>query len=95
MVKHSPAMPETWVMKIPWRREWLPTPGFLPREPHGQRRSAGYGAAESQTQLKQLCPVSWELPGALGKFIGGLQGDEAASPQGSILKEEKLSSNKL
>ena len=24
------------------RRKWLPTPVFLPREPHGQRRLAGY-----------------------------------------------------
>jgi len=23
------------VGKIPWRREWLPTPVFLPGEPHG------------------------------------------------------------
>ena len=27
-----------WVRKIPWRREWQPTPIFLPRELHGQRR---------------------------------------------------------
>ena len=25
-----------WVGMIPWRREWLPTPVFLPREFHGQ-----------------------------------------------------------
>ena len=25
------------VGKIPWRREWLPTPVFLPGEFHGQR----------------------------------------------------------
>ena len=25
-----------WVGKIPWRREWLPTPVFLPGEFHGQ-----------------------------------------------------------
>ena len=31
-----------WVRKILWRREWLPTPVFLPREFHGQRRLAGY-----------------------------------------------------
>ena len=28
--------------KIPWRREWLPTPIFLSGEFHGQRRLAGY-----------------------------------------------------
>ena len=30
VVKHSSAMQETWVRKIPWRRKWLPTPVFLP-----------------------------------------------------------------
>ena len=28
--------------KIPWRREWLPTPVFLPGELHSQRSLAGY-----------------------------------------------------
>ena len=35
-VKNPPAMQETWfdpwVGKIPWRREWLPTPVFLAGE---------------------------------------------------------------
>ena len=31
-----------WVRKIPWRREWQPTPIFLPGESHGQRSLAGY-----------------------------------------------------
>ena len=30
-----------WVGKIPWRREWQPTPVFLPGETHGQRNLAG------------------------------------------------------
>ena len=33
---------DPWVRKIPWRREWQPTPVFLPREFHGQRSLAGY-----------------------------------------------------
>ena len=38
-VKNLPAMPETWVPslgvgEIPWRRERLPTPVFLPGESH-------------------------------------------------------------
>ena len=33
---------DLWVDKIPWRREWLPTPVFLPREFHGQRSLMGY-----------------------------------------------------
>ena len=28
---------DPWVGKIPWRREWQPTPVFLPGESHGQR----------------------------------------------------------
>ena len=41
-----------WVRKIPWRREWLPTPVFLPGGLHGQRSLAGYspwGHEESDT----------------------------------------------
>ena len=31
-----------WIGKIPWKREWLPTPGFLPGEFHGRRSLASY-----------------------------------------------------
>ena len=31
-----------WFRKIPWRREQLSTPAFLPGEMHGQRSLAGY-----------------------------------------------------
>ena len=44
-VKNLSAMQETqfnpWVGKIPWRREWQPTPLFLPGKSHGQRSLAG------------------------------------------------------
>ena len=33
---------DPWVGKIPWRREWQPTPVFLPGEFHGQRSLPGY-----------------------------------------------------
>ena len=33
---------DSWVRKIPWRRECPPTPVFLPGEFHGQRNLAGY-----------------------------------------------------
>ena len=40
------AMQETQVQslgqEVPWRREWLPIPVFLPGEFHGQRSLAGY-----------------------------------------------------
>ena len=56
MVKNPPAMQrpgfDPWVGKIPWRREWLPTPVFLPGGFHGQRSFAGYnGVTKSWTQL--------------------------------------------
>ena len=48
MVKNLPAMKETrldpWVGKIPWRKEWLHTPVFLPGEFHGWRSLAGFSS---------------------------------------------------
>ena len=48
MVKNLPSSVghglDPWVGKIPWRRKWLPTPVFLPREFHRQRSLAGYSA---------------------------------------------------
>ena len=32
----------SWVEKIPWRRNWQPTPIFLPGKSHWQRNMAGY-----------------------------------------------------
>ena len=33
---------DPWVRKMPWIREWLPTPVFPPGEFHGQSCLAGY-----------------------------------------------------
>ena len=59
---------DPWVWKIPWRREWLPTPVFLPGEVRGQRSLAGYsprGHKESHT-TEQLtlsdCSKNLESP---------------------------------
>ena len=41
---------DPWVRKIPWKRDWQPTPVFLPGESHGQRSLAGY----SPWDLKEL-----------------------------------------
>ena len=46
-VKNCPAVKEPWVSSLgqecpPWRREWLPTPVFLPGESHGQRSLTGH-----------------------------------------------------
>ena len=45
MVKNLLAVQEAWVQSLgqedPWRREWEPTPVFLPGESHGQRSVVG------------------------------------------------------
>ena len=44
-----------WIGKIPWKREWLPTPVFWPGEFHGQRSLVGYSPwGHSQTQLRDF-----------------------------------------
>ena len=51
-VKNLPAMQETWVGKIPWRREWQPTPIFLPGESQGRGSLVGchlWSRTESDT----------------------------------------------
>ena len=51
LVKNPPAMWETWVGKIPWRRERLPTPGFWPGEFHGLYSPWGQEESETSEQL--------------------------------------------
>ena len=41
--RHKRRQFNPWVRKILWRKEWQPTPAFLPGESHGQRRLADYG----------------------------------------------------
>ena len=61
--------------KITWRREWLPTPVYLPGESRGQRSLAGYSPCVCAQSLqlymtlhtcrlyptRLLCP--WDSPG--------------------------------
>ena len=63
VVKNLPAAQETgfspWVGKIPWKREWQPTPALLPGECYGQRSLAAtvHGVTKSQTGLKYLASM--------------------------------------
>ena len=41
-VRHNRRRFDPWVRKIPWKREWQPTPVFLPGKYHGQRSLVGY-----------------------------------------------------
>ena len=57
MVKNLSAMQESqidsWVGKIPWRREWQPILVFLPTESYGQRSLMAivHGIAKNWIQL--------------------------------------------
>ena len=51
----------SWVRKIPWRREWLSTPVFLPGEFHGQRNLVSFswwGLNEWDTTEQLTCSLS-------------------------------------
>ena len=63
MVRNLPAVQETWfnpwVGKIPWKREWQPTPVFLPGKSHGQRSLVSYspwGCKELDTTERLTLP---------------------------------------
>ena len=40
-----------WVRKIPWRRNWQPTPVFLPEKAYGQRCPVGLQSMGLQKSL--------------------------------------------
>ena len=55
LIKNPPGTGETWVGKIPWRRERLPTPVFWSREFHG----CPWGYKESDmTERLSLSPFT-------------------------------------
>ena len=63
---------------MPWRREWLPTPVFLPGELHAQRSLLGYSPwnhKESDTTEIQI---------ALFAFPRGSVGKESACNVGEL-----------
>ena len=50
---------DPWVGKIPWGREWLPTPVFLPGESHGQRSLEGYSPrGHKESDRSERLPLS-------------------------------------
>ena len=55
--RHKRSRFSHWFRKIPWRRAWQPTPGFLPGESHGQRSywwATVHRVANSWRWLKRL-----------------------------------------
>ena len=77
MVKYLPAVQDRpgfnpWVRKIPWRREYQPTPVFLPGEFHEQRSLAGY----CPWRCKESNMMEWLTQHNIGfklPFIGKLK----------------------
>ena len=55
---------DPWVGKIPWRREWQPTPVFLPGKPHGQRSLVGYSpwGREQSNRTEHACTYTLNVP---------------------------------
>ena len=54
-------MQETWVGKIPWRREWIPTLVFLPGESYGQRSLVDYSHGVAKSQRDNLVTNTFSL----------------------------------
>ena len=66
MTKNQPAVLDTqfypWFGKIPWRKEWLPTPIILSGRFHGQRSLAGYSPwGRKEPDLTQQLTLSVSL----------------------------------
>ena len=47
---------DSWVGKIPWRRKWHPTRGFLPRRVHRQRSLVGCKESD-MAELPNICKI--------------------------------------
>ena len=75
-----------WVGQIPWRREWLPTPVFLPGESHGQRSLMGY-SPWSCTELTRPKGLS-RRAGQERSFGGKTQVPEKLTEERAILDSE-------
>ena len=65
-----------WVRKIPWRREWQPSPVFLPGESHGQRNLVGHRPwSHKELDPTELLTLSFWLKeaGTLLDILKGIQ----------------------
>ena len=79
MVKNLPAMWQKprfdpWVRKIPWRKEWLSIPVFLPGEFHWQRSLMGYSPwniKESEMIGRLKATNSWVTTYSLKNAVPG------------------------
>ena len=51
-----------WVRKIPWGREWLPAPVFLPGDFHGQRSLEGYSPCGHKRVGQDWATITFIFP---------------------------------
>ena len=58
LVKNLPVIWETWVGKIPWRREQLLTPVFWPGEFHGLYSPWGHKESDMTERLLTFTYIS-------------------------------------
>ena len=72
LVKSLPAMQETWfgswVGKIPWRRERLPTPIFWPGEFHGLYSAWSHKELDTTEQLSHTTKTKLPEDQGLSSF---------------------------
>ena len=94
MVNRLPAMPETWVGKIPWRRKWQPTPVLLPGKLHGLRRLVGYSPwGRKEPWLSHLHGLSFCTFTA--EYLGSVPGWGTKTPQAVPLNKKTQSPSEL
>ena len=70
---------DPWVGKIAWRREWQPTPVFLPGESNGQRNLMGYSPWGHKRVRHDLAPKQQWIVLAFTKYLG-------LSTQGALMR---------
>ena len=69
-----------WIRKIPWRREWQPTPVFLPGKFYGQRSLVSYRAWGCK-ELDRTEQLTLPLSGYKRKLLLKKQWDQQPSSQ--------------
>ena len=74
LVKNLPAMRETWVGKIPWRRERPPTPVFWPGASQGLYSQWGHRESDTTERL------SLSLGAHVGLPLESTNGSGATAP---------------
>ena len=67
-----------WVGKIPWRRQWQPTPVLLPGESHGGRSLVGYSPWGRRVGHDWATSLSLSVLFEYHSVYGGLDGKASA-----------------